>query len=104
MIEKTDGRLILLSALDNVFVVRAPIDEGETINLSGVMVAMTQALSMGHKLARSNISPGDKVIKYGAPIGSATAQIRPGDHVHLHNLKSDYTATYALQAAKEGAA
>jgi hypothetical protein len=51
---------------------------------------------MGHKLAAKAMGPEDKVIKYGAPIGSATQPIAIGEHVHLHNLKSDYTPTYAL--------
>lgn len=82
---------------------RSAIGEGEDILIDGKMVTASASLSLGHKLARLAISPGEKVLKYGAPIGSATAQIRPGDHVHLHNLKSDYTATHSLQAAKEGA-
>lgn len=101
MSNETDDRLILLSPLDNVFVVRTSIDEGETIALSGDIVVVTQAFSMGHKLARAVISPGDKIIKYGASVGSATAAIKPGDHVHLHNLQSDYTKTHSLQSAKE---
>jgi hypothetical protein len=36
------------------------------------------------------------VLKYGVSIGSATADISLGEHVHLHNIKSDYTPTYAL--------
>ena len=40
---------------------------------------------------------GERVIKYGAPIGRASRAIAPGDHVHLQNLVSDYTATYALE-------
>lgn len=99
--EKTDDRLILLSPDDNVLVVRAAIDEGEVLQINGDRVTVVQALSMGHKVARSRISVGEKILKYGAPIGSATAEIRPGDHVHLHNLKSDYTATHSLYAAKE---
>ncbi len=102
MSEETDDRLILLSPLDNVFVIRAPIDKGESIRIGGKKVVMAQALSIGHKVARSEIMPGEKVLKYGASIGSATVGIKPGDHVHLHNLKSDYTATHSLQAAKEG--
>jgi len=36
------------------------------------------------------IGPGEKVLKYGCPIGSATEPIQPGQHVHTHNLRSDY--------------
>ena len=31
------------------------------------------------------------------PIGSATRDIEPGEHVHLHNMKSDYLPTYTLE-------
>ena len=41
------------------------------------------------------IAAGEKVFKYGAPIGSATQPIAPGDYVHTRNLKSDYLPTYA---------
>lgn len=54
-------------------------------------------LPLGHKLARRNIAQGEKVVKYGAPVGSATAPIRAGEHVHVHNVKSDYTPSYHLE-------
>jgi len=41
---------------------------------------------MGHKIALVAMAQGAMVVKYGAPIGRATADIAPGDHVHLHNL------------------
>ena len=40
----------------------------------------------GHKIASTRIAPGDAVVKYGHPIGSATAEIWPGDWVHEHNV------------------
>ncbi len=42
----------------------------------------------GHKLALCDIRAGEKVIKYGFPIGVAAADIREGEHVHTHNLKT----------------
>ncbi len=33
---------------------------------------------------------GDPVIKYGARIGTATQDIVPGEHVHPHNMRSDF--------------
>ena len=91
-----DARLLLLDPKDNVVVLRAAIDAGETIIVSGQPVQIKDRIGMGHKLARRDIIAGDKVLKYGVPIGSATRIISPGEHVHLSNLKSDYTATYAL--------
>jgi hypothetical protein len=93
----TDPRLLLLSPGDSVYVLRDQIAAGETVWVAGVAVAFPQSLGLGHKIARVAVPKGDPVIKYGAPIGRATQAIAPGDHVHLHNLKSDYTPTYALE-------
>ncbi len=98
--QDTDPRLLLLSPRDNVFVLRAAIEAGETVTVSGQEVTVQSRIGMGHKLARQPIRAGDKVLKYGAPIGTATRDIAPGDHVHLDNLKSDYTATHSLEAEK----
>jgi hypothetical protein len=40
------------------------------------------------------------VRKYGVPIGSVTKPIAAGEHVHVHNLASNYTPTYTLDDAK----
>lgn len=45
-------------------------------------------LASGHKYAVRAIGRGEAVVKYGFPIGIATADIRPGEHVHTHNLAS----------------
>lgn len=49
----------------------------------------------GHKFAYRNISCGEAIIKYGQPIGIATADINKGEHVHTHNVKT------ALSGKKE---
>jgi altronate hydrolase len=46
-------------------------------------------LENGHKYALFDIKKGDDVIKYGNPIGHATADIKKGEHVHTHNLKTN---------------
>jgi (2R)-sulfolactate sulfo-lyase subunit alpha len=43
---------------------------------------------IGHKVALSDIKKGDTVWKYGQDIGKAVADIRQGEHVHVHNLKT----------------
>lgn len=42
----------------------------------------------GHKVALADIPAGGEVRKYGAVIGRATAPIRAGEHVHVHNIES----------------
>ncbi len=93
---QTDPRLILLSPGDTVYVLRDQIAAGEAVMVDGVAVSFAQSLGLGHKIARLGVAAGDRVIKYGAPIGRASCAIAPGDHVHLHNLVSNYTPTYAL--------
>lgn len=42
----------------------------------------------GHKYALCDIPVGEQIIKYGFPIGVATAAISKGEHVHTHNIKT----------------
>ena len=51
-------------------------------------LVVREAIPFGHKVAIRAIANGEHVIKYGASIGVAVADIQPGDHVHLHNLRS----------------
>jgi (2R)-sulfolactate sulfo-lyase subunit alpha len=43
---------------------------------------------IGHKIALVDIKKGDTVMKYGQDIGKTVADIRKGEHVHVHNLKT----------------
>ncbi len=60
----------------------------------------------GHKYARYDIKSGENIIKYGHPIGHAICDIKEGEHVHTHNLKTnlsrklEYTYTPSLKAEK----
>jgi len=45
---------------------------------------------LGQKLARVPILTGEPVLRYGAPIGTASNDIRPGELVHDHNVVSNY--------------
>ena len=57
------------------------------------------SLADGHKYAIRDISKGENVVKYGNPIGHATADIKKGEHVHSHNMKTNLSGvieyTYA---------
>ncbi len=99
-ITATDPRLLLLSPDDNILVLRGTIESGEQILIRGNRIIVEDRISLGHKLAATAIPTAAKIMKYGAPIGSATRDIAIGDHVHIHNMKSDYTPTYALEEAK----
>ena len=87
---------IRLSPLDNIVVLSRSVEAGTTIEVEGHRLTVAAPLGLGHKLAFRPIAAGDKIFKYGAAIGSATRDIAAGEHVHLHNMKSDYLPTYTL--------
>ena len=65
------------------YVMGAFLEKSNTIK-----VKAKDNIPLGHKIALSNLSTGDSVIKYGVTIGKTTKQVVPGNHVHIHNLKS----------------
>lgn len=76
--------IIRLAPTDNVVVAREALAAGSV--LEGEGVTLVQTVPAGHKVATAAIAKGEAVRKYGQIIGFATADIRPGQHVHLHNL------------------
>jgi hypothetical protein len=88
------GRLLRLAPADNVAVAVGALQAGQTAWLDGAPVPLLDPICAGHKVAIAAIAQGQKVFKYGCPIGSATQAIRVGQHVHVHNLKSDYLPTF----------
>ena len=95
MNENTDARLLRLHSADNVLTVIATLEAGENIRVGGAAVAVAARVAIGHKVAARAIAAGERILKYGAPIGSATCAISAGEHVHTHNVKSDYIPTFA---------
>jgi len=86
--------LLLLLPTDQIAVAVRDIEPGETLALpDGSKVTTRARVPFGFKVAVHAIAAGEKVFKYGVPIGTATAAIAPGDVVHLHNLRSDYIAS-----------
>lgn len=63
----------------------------------GVCLCATENIPAGHKFALKEIKKGETIIKYGQIIGRATADIKSGDWVHTHNVKShlDETPVYS---------
>jgi len=97
---ETDPRLLLLSPADNVLVATTLLPSGSSVLVDGNRIVLGSDLRLGHKLARRAITTGQKILKYGAPIGVATEPIEAGAHVHVHNVRSDYTPTYHLEDAR----
>jgi hypothetical protein len=88
--------LLLMSPEDNCLIARVDLKAGDTVSIDGCPVALPGNVRLGHKIARRDLLPGEKVLRYGAIIGTATAPVSIGAHIHTHNLESDYIPTYTL--------
>lgn len=97
MTPATDPRLLLLNPADNCLVACRALAAGETLLIDGEPVTLPRPVGMAHKLARQALAVGDKVLRYGAVIGSVQQPIARGEHIHTDNLRSDYLPTYTLQ-------
>ncbi|WP_299941726.1 UxaA family hydrolase [uncultured Nitratireductor sp.] len=85
-----------------MLVATGPVGPGPTPVSGRGSLHLRAKVTLGHKVAARDIATGERIMKYGAPIGSATAEIAAGEHVHVDNIKSDYTPTYALDATAGG--
>ena len=43
---------------------------------------------IGHKVALADIKSGNTIWKYGQDVGKTVADIKKGEHVHIHNMKT----------------
>ncbi|MFH5185795.1 UxaA family hydrolase [Paenibacillus sp. TAB 01] len=48
---------------------------------------LLDAIPFGHKVAIQDVAQGTDIRKYGEIIGRTTADIRAGQHVHVHNVE-----------------
>ena len=87
-------RALVLSDKDNVATILGGSERGASIWIGSAGVPCLDPVPPGHKLAIVPIARGDKIVKFGAPIGTAMRDIARGEHVHVHNVASDYTSTH----------
>lgn len=80
--------ILKITPSDNVAVALRPLAPGEKVEAEGETLTVTSPVPAGHKIALCDLAPGERVIKYGFPIGSATQAILRGSHVHTHNLRT----------------
>jgi len=93
----THARTLRLHARDNVIIAPAPIAEGEHLDVNGL--AARQPIPAGHKVAAAAIATGEPVRKFSQIIGFASANIAPGDHVHVHNcVMGDFERQHTVGA------
>jgi altronate hydrolase len=81
---KQSSLTIRLHPADDVVIARQQLVGGTTLIDEKVTIA--GLVPPGHKVATRAIPTGAPVRRYNQIIGFASRDIRPGEHVHLHNL------------------
>ncbi len=76
--------IIKLNEKDNVGV--APMDIPKNKKIAEEFITI-ENIPFGHKVSIKNIKKNSYIFKYGQIIGTATKDIKVGEHVHSHNLK-----------------
>ena len=81
---------IIINDNDNVLVVLRPFNKGEVVN----GITLLNDIPQAHKVALVDIDENQDIIKYGNPIGHATKSIKKGEHVHVHNTKTNLSDVF----------
>ena len=79
---------LVISERDNVATALHALEAGGPLEIGETTVTVQEPIPSGHKIALRDIAVGQPVVKYGSPIGVATAPIAAGSHVHTHNVAS----------------
>ncbi|MEZ4564588.1 MAG: altronate dehydratase family protein [Thermomicrobiales bacterium] len=77
---------VLLNPNDAVFIAKQPLLPRTVVRTPEGEIKVAQMIPPGHKVALRHIPEGGEVRRYNQIIGFATKEIKPGDHVHSHNL------------------
>lgn len=93
----TSSKLLRLHPSDNIGVAIQRLEPSDSVAYPGDSVRPRATIPAGHKIALKPIAAGDAVLKYGEPIGRATARIEIGDHVHSHNLTDEHTVITTVE-------
>lgn len=77
---------VLLNPNDAVFIAKQPLLPRTVVRTPEGDIKIAQMIPPGHKVALKHVPFGGEVRRYNQIIGFATQEIKPGDHVHSHNL------------------
>src|SRR6187200_3525299 len=98
--DRTITDAVFLHPDDNICVAARNLSAGQTLEIAGATVKLSEPVRLGHKIAVRPIKKGDYIRKYGQIIGQATQAIEPGQWVHSHNLvNGDFVRDYASATA-----
>lgn len=81
--------LMRISDEDNVAIALNDLNKGEKHKVNNIKVEIKENIPFGHKVAICDINSSENIIKYGYPIGNAKLDIKKGEHIHTHNLRTN---------------
>jgi altronate hydrolase len=78
-----------INPADNVAVAIEELAQGERVTVDGVEFELQESIPAGHKFALTAMEEGDKVVKYGYPIGRTLAPIRAGEWINEKKIRTN---------------
>ena len=88
---------IKINPADSVVVCLRPFKKGETIEVDGKEIEVLQDTPAGHKVLIKDAPKGENIIKYGYRIGHAREDLKAGQWVNEHNLKTNLAGTLTYE-------
>ena len=92
---------LIISSSDNVAVALENMERGDTIEVEGQKLAITENISIKHQIALTSMEVGNLVTMYGVPVGKVTKPIKAGGALTIGNLEH-IAAPYAFMNTEYG--
>ncbi len=92
--------VLLIEENDDVLVALHPLKKGEVVE----GITLLDDIPQAHKIARHDMQKGHVLLKYGYPIGILTKDVKKGQWIHTHNLKTGLNETPTYSYHKQGIA
>jgi hypothetical protein len=86
-------RSFKVSPADNVATMLDDAEANSVVKVFGddsLTLKLAEHVKLGHKIALRDIRRSQAIVKFGVAVGAATADIRAGQWVHLHNCASNF--------------
>jgi altronate hydrolase len=88
-----DKSVLKINPADSVVVCLQSLRKGFNIEADGMSVTVNQDTPAGHKILIKDVKTGEDIIKYGYPIGHVCQDMKAGDWVNEHHLKTNLSGT-----------
>jgi len=81
--------ILKIDKKDNVVVALKDLKKGQSVKLKQQQIRLKEDIPAAHKIAVKEIKKYEDIIKYGFKIGSARLNIKQGERIHTHNIKTN---------------